>query len=64
MCVEGEGGGWGGYDMHLSLARKDPCIMETAECHVILQNVVSQSGLLDRCNYSQRIKVSMVSVVV
>lgn len=43
----------------LSLTRKDHCIMETAQCHVILQNAVSQSGLLDRYNHSQRIKVAL-----
>ena len=41
-------------------ARKDPSILETAECHVILQNAVNQSGLLDRYNHCQRIKVALV----
>jgi len=44
----------------LSLARKDPGVVERAECHVILQNAVNQSGLLDRYNYCQRIKDALV----
>ncbi len=34
--------------------------MEAAECHVTLQNALSQSGLLDRLNHCQRNKMAQV----
>lgn len=43
--------GWG-----LSQRLKDPCVMETAQGHVILQNAMNQSGLLDQFNHAQRRK--------
>ena len=39
---------------------KDPCVMETAQGHVILQNAINQSGLMDQCNHQQRRKRAMV----
>ena len=39
---------------------KDPCVMETAGCHVILMNAINQSGLMDKYNHSQRFKVIQV----
>ena len=35
--------------------------MEAAECHVILQNALNHSGLLDKLNHYQRNRVSQVS---
>jgi hypothetical protein len=39
---------------------KDPCVMETAGCHVTLMNAINQSGLMDKYNHSQRFKVIQV----
>ena len=45
----------------VSQARKDPGVMETAMCHVVLLDAVVESGLLDRFNNTQRTKSMMVS---
>ena len=42
-------------------ARKDPGVMETAMCHVVLLDAIVGSGLLDRYNHTQRTKCMMVS---
>ena len=42
-------------------ARKDPGVMETAMCHVVLLDAIVGSGLLDRLNHTQRGKCMMVS---
>ena len=39
---------------------KDPCVMETAGCHVTLMNAINQSGLMDKYNHGQRFKVIQV----
>lgn len=39
---------------------KDPCVMETAQGHVILQNSINQSGLMDQFNPTQRRKKALV----
>lgn len=45
----------------ISQARKDPGVMETAMCHVVLLDAIVGSGLLDRFNHTQRTKCMMVS---
>ena len=45
----------------VSQARKDPGVMETAMCHVVLLDAIVGSGLLDRYNHTQRTKYMMVS---
>jgi hypothetical protein len=40
-------------------ARKDPGVMETAMCHVVLLDAIVGSGLLDRLNHTQRGKCMM-----
>ena len=45
----------------VSQARKDPGVMETAMCHVVLLDAVLGSGLLDRLNHTQKTKCMMVS---
>ena len=45
----------------VSQARKDPGVMETAMCHVVLLDTIVGSGLLDRYNHTQRTKYMMVS---
>ena len=44
----------------MAQARKDPGVMETAMCHVVLLDALVGSGLLDRCNHTQRGKFMMV----
>ena len=44
----------------VSQARKDPGVMETAMCHVVLLDAIIGSGLLDRFNHTQRTKCMMV----
>ena len=44
----------------VSQARKDPGVMETAMCHVVLLDALIGSGLLDRFNHTQRTKCMMV----
>ena len=51
---------WFVYSTHTNTARRDPNIMETAQCHVILQNTITQSGLLDRYSNQQKLKVAQV----
>ncbi|XP_064390459.1 DENN domain-containing protein 3-like [Halichondria panicea] len=43
----------------LSQARRDPCVMVTSNSHVILQNAISQSGLLDNHTPAQRVKLAL-----
>ena len=45
------------------LARRDPGVMVTANSHVILQNTINQSGLLDKYTSTQRVKCALVSTV-
>ena len=42
---------------------KDPCVMETAGCHVTLMNAINQSGLMDKYNHHQRFKVIQVTTM-
>ena len=47
----------------ISQARKDPGVMETATCHVVLLDAIVGSGQLDRMNHTQKSKCMMVSRV-
>ena len=41
-------------------AKKEPGVMETAMCHVVLLDAIVGSGLLDRLNHTQKSKCMMV----
>jgi len=39
---------------------KDPGVMEMAQGHVLLQNTINQSGILENCQHVRRTKRAMV----
>ena len=42
---------------------KDPGVIEMAQGHVLLQNTINQSGILENCQHVRRTKRAMVRLI-
>lgn len=49
-------------DLTLSLAKKDPTVMDQVECHIKMINALYRTGWMDDLDSSVKLKWSQVSI--